>query len=65
MSAHYVHIVRRDSDVDTGYGPYSDLTEARLCRAELTEKLDRHEWFDGCYASTIEPSDGLYPVSAS
>jgi hypothetical protein len=60
MSSYYVYIIRTDTDLDSGYGPYETRTQALAAQERLDERLSRFEWFDGTRLGQLEPQDGLY-----
>jgi hypothetical protein len=60
MSFYYVYIVRTDTDLDSGYGPYETRLQALAAQQRIEHRLQKFEWFDGTRLGQLEPQDGLY-----
>lgn len=60
--SHYVKVIRTNSDIDTGYGPFDSYGAADdfamgLARAVLSDG-NWPNWLDDYVVSTSEPADG-------
>jgi hypothetical protein len=60
--AHYVKVIRTDSDIQTGYGPFDCHADADEFAMDLARTVlsngDWPNWLDDYVVSTSEPADG-------
>lgn len=60
----YVLVIRTDTDIETGYGPFDDRDAAQSMADRLNHRMDVPEWFDSAEVTTREPADGCRKVRA-
>jgi hypothetical protein len=63
MSSYYVHVIRTDSDIDTGFGPFEDHSRAYNWAMSREERFMQHEWFDSFGFTAQAPVDGVKEVN--
>lgn len=54
----YVRVIRTDTDIETGYGPFESADQAQSFADGLNNRLDLPEWFDSAEVIDHFPTDG-------